>query len=123
MFPEQRTVVAVIDDNPEALRALRHLLAAYGYEPEIYSSSHGFLEAALTSRASCLIIDVQLGATSGFDLAQQLKEAGFRIPTIFMTGRDNEEIRRRAIEVGCVACVSKPISAEVLMDAVITALR
>ena len=118
----RRNVVAVIDEDPGTLRAMKHLLSAHGYEPQLYSSSKGFFDAAPTSEASCLLTDVQLGDGCGIELAGRLAKAGFHFPIVFMTGRGNEAVERRATEAGCVALLRKPISAEVLIAALIRAI-
>jgi FixJ family two-component response regulator len=96
-------------------------LAAYGYEPEVYLSSKEVLDAQATTKASCFVIDVQLGDSSGIDLARQLAEADCKLPIIFVTGREDEVIEKQAVEVGCVAFLRKPISAEMLIMALMKA--
>jgi FixJ family two-component response regulator len=117
----RRNVVAVVDDTPGTLRAMKHLLSAYGYETELYSSAKAFLDSVAASEASCYLIDVHLGEGSGIELARQLVQAGFKLPTIFMTGSDDEVIESRATEAGCVALLRKPIFAEALIAALIKA--
>lgn len=113
----KRTVVAVIDDNLAILGAMGRLLSAYGYATELYASAKEFLEAAMTTGAICLIIDVHLGESCGIELAQQLANAGFSIPIIFMTADDNGSLRTRAMEIGCVAVLRKPFSSDALLGA------
>jgi FixJ family two-component response regulator len=94
-------------------------LSAFGYDSELYVSAKEFLEAATTTEAVCLIVDVQLGETCGFDLAQQLKAAGIIFPIIFMSGHSTDCVKRRAMESGGVAFLSKPFSAEDLIRALV----
>ncbi len=115
----KRKVVAVIDDNLGILGAMSRLLSAYGYDTELYASAKEFLDAAMTSEAICLMVDIELGESCGIDLAQQLANAGFTMPIIFMTANDNESVKRRAMEIGCVAFLPKPFSADVLMEALV----
>jgi cyclic di-GMP phosphodiesterase len=42
---------------------------------------------------------------------------GFTRPTIVTTADDNESFKRRAMEMGCVAFLPKPISADALIQA------
>jgi FixJ family two-component response regulator len=116
-MPTKRNVVAVIDDNLDILGALGRLLSTLGYDTELYASKEEFLDAAMTSEAICLIIDVHLGAASGIDLAQELANAGYTFPSIFMSGDKRESIKTRALEVGAVAFLTKPFCAEVLIKA------
>jgi FixJ family two-component response regulator len=113
----KRMVVAIIDDNLDILGALGRLLSTLGYDTELYASKQEFLDAAMTSEASCVIVDVHLGTASGIDLAQELVNAGYTFPTIFMSGDKRESIKMRAMEVGAVAFLTKPFCADVLIKA------
>jgi FixJ family two-component response regulator len=113
---QQRVVVAVIDDNSYARNALENLLSAYGYATERYASAEEFLEAAMQSKALCLIVDVQLGNSCGIAMVRQLGQLGVVLPTIFVTASDSPEVERRARETGCVAFLRKPVDVESLMQ-------
>lgn len=116
-MPTKRCVVAVIDDNLDILGALGRLLSTLGYDTELYASKEEFLDAAMSSEAICLIVDVHLGPASGIDLAQELGSAGYTFATIFMSGDKRESIKMRAMEVGAVAFLTKPFCADVLIEA------
>jgi FixJ family two-component response regulator len=110
--------VAVIDDDPEMRSAMASLLTAHGYRPETFDSAETFLTCASTSKATCLVVDIQLGDISGVELAHQLAADGFAYPIIFMTGLDDEVIRRQAVAAGGVAFLRKPFPAKMLFDAI-----
>jgi FixJ family two-component response regulator len=117
--PNKLQVIAVLDDNPEILRALSRGLSALGYDSELYVSANEFLDAAATSQAACLVVDVELGESCGFDLPQQLGAAGFSFPIIFMSGHSSDSVKRRVIESGGLAFLSKPFSPEDVRQALI----
>jgi FixJ family two-component response regulator len=123
MASERREVMAVVDDDPVMRQALDGLLSSLGYRTELYETASEFIAAALTTEASCLLSDVQLGAMTGIELARHLNSTGFNFPTIFMTGSEDESFRRDAIAVGCVEYLHKPFPAERLIDAIDKALR
>jgi FixJ family two-component response regulator len=97
---------------------MSRLLSALGYDTELYVSAKEFLDAALTTQASCLIVDIQLGESCGIEFARHLANTGFTIPIIFMTADDNESVRRRAMQVGC-AFLLKPFTANLLIETLI----
>ena len=107
----RRSVIAVVDDDAGVRCALENLLSAYGYRAELFASAECFLNAAATSEATCLVIDIQLGDISGVELGRQLSAAGFKFPVIFMTGSDDDMIRMQAMDFGCVAFLRKPFPA------------
>ena len=112
-----RNVIAVIDDNLSVLSAVGRLLSALGYEPQLYASAKEFLDVALLCEARCLIVDVQIGNDSGIDLALLLAKQGFTTPIIFMSGNPHESMKKSAAEVGGIAFLDKPFTAEKLVEA------
>jgi FixJ family two-component response regulator len=113
----QHPVVALIDDNLVFSAAMEAVLSDHGYQIELYDSADSFLAAAPGSKASCLIIDIQLGNTCGIALARQLAAKGFTSHVIFVTGSDDAQIEKRALDVGCVAFLRKPFAPSALMAA------
>ena len=112
-----KMTVGVIDDDPEMRAAMASLLSAAGYCPETFDSAETFLTCASTSKATCLVVDVELGDISGIELAHQLVAEGFTYPIIFMTGLDDEVIRGQATEAGGLAFLRKPFPAKLLFEA------
>jgi len=98
---------------------MSRLLSAFGYDTELYASAKEFLDAALTTEAICIIVDIELGESCGIEFAQHLANVGFSMPIIFMTADDNESVKRRAAEIGCLAFLRKPFSANVLIEALV----
>jgi FixJ family two-component response regulator len=117
-----REVIAVVDDDPLVRKAMGGLLSSLGYRAELYASAAEFIAAALTTEASCLLLDVQLGAMTGIELARHLISTGFSFPTIFMTGSRNESYQRDGISLGCVDYLHKPFPASRLICAIDKAL-
>jgi len=111
-------IVGVVDDDPEMRAAMASLLSSYGYRAETFDSAETFLTCASTSKATCLVVDIQLGDISGVELAHQLAADGFTYPIIFMTGLDDEVIRNQAVAAGGVAFLRKPFPAQTLCDAI-----
>ena len=111
-------IVVVIDDDPEMRAAMTMLVSAYGYGAHTFDSAETFLARASTCRASCLLVDIELGDLSGVELARQLAADGFKFPIIFMTGRDDAMIESQAIAAGGIAFLRKPFPAKILIDAI-----
>jgi FixJ family two-component response regulator len=116
-------VIIVVDDDPSVLKSVGRLLKAHGFETRLFSSAEAYKAEAGATGVACLILDVQLGAGSGLDLQRELLRAGSPVPVIFITASDSETTRRSAAEVGCIACLSKPLTATSLMEAVKKAIE
>jgi len=113
----QKTV-AVVDDDPEMRASLAALLDALGYRAETYDSAETFLTCASTCKASCLVIDINLGDITGVELVHQLSADGLKWPIIFMTGLVDATVRNQAMALGPIAFLQKPFRANDLVDAI-----
>lgn len=114
--------VAIVDDDASLCKAMSRLLAAAGIDSAMYSSAESFLDSRPGSEPDCLLLDIQLGGMSGFELQQQLAAAGKTTPVIFITAHDEQEIRQQAERSGCVAYLQKSDSGEAVIEAVRRAL-
>ena len=113
-----RIYVAVVDDDESACRSLGRLLRAAGFQPITYDSAESILADEDRPQFSCLVLDIQLGAMSGIELAQRLVAEGGRTPTIFMTAHDDPEARREAEATGCAAYFRKTDSGAEVLEAI-----
>jgi FixJ family two-component response regulator len=116
-----RPVVAIVDSDPTTRKSTEALLSAFGFNTELYRSAGEFIEASAATQARCLLMAVELGGTSGLDLARYLLKAGVNIPTVYVSATRNEAAHRAAIELGCVAFLEKPFGSAQLIEAIATA--
>ena len=113
-----RIYVAVVDDDESACRSLGRLLRAAGFQPITYASAESFLADKNRPQFGCLVLDIQLGAMSGIELAQKLVAEGGRTPTIFITAHDDPEARTEAQAMGCAAYFRKTDSGADVLEAI-----
>lgn len=110
--------VAVVDDEESARRSFARLLRAAGFQPITYDSAESFLMDKNRPKFACLVLDIQLGAMSGVELAGRLASDGVRTPTIFVTARDDPETRREVEAMGCSAYFRKTDSGAEVLQAI-----
>ena len=122
MNHEREITVAVVDDDASLCKALVRLLSAWDIRAVTYPSAEAFLEDVDRPPLDCLILDIQLGGMSGFDLEQELRETSCAVPVVFITAHDGAETRARALKTGA-AYVRKAGPGDVLRDAILQAVR
>jgi FixJ family two-component response regulator len=113
---KDRNIVLVVDDDPGVLKGVQRLLRAHAYEPILFSSAEAFKNHIDFETAACVILDINLNDGSGIELRQGLKAAGVSVPVIYMTGNEDPAVRKAALDSGCIAFLTKPFSAQSLIE-------
>ncbi len=111
-----RNVVFIVDDDYGMLTSMKRLLRANGYDSLLFSSAKAFKEQVDFEDALCVVLDVNLEPGSGIELRYGLKAAGNSVPVIYITGNDNPAVRKAALDSDCIAFLTKPFSAQELME-------
>lgn len=110
--------IAIIDDDPAVLKALKRLLCARSYQAETYESAKTFLASLPNSLPECLIVDLQMPDMTGLELQKHLLRSGIQIPVIIITAHDEAGTRERCKSAGAVTLLSKPLQESVLLAAI-----
>ena len=111
-----RNVVLVVDDDPAMLRSIERLLRQFGYDSLLFPSAEAFANHDDFESAACVLLDINLGDGSGFELRHRLKASGNSVPVIYMTGNDTPAVHEAALQSGCLAYLTKPFSARSLIE-------
>lgn len=116
-------VIAIVDDDPSILRALRRLIQSHGYAVQTFASAPEFLGSTDHGRPACLLLDVHLGGMSGFDLQERLAADGSGVPIIFITAHDDAAARERIEQSGAAGHLWKPVDEHALLHAIRRAIE
>jgi FixJ family two-component response regulator len=113
-------LISIVDDDPLLREGLISLLRSAGFATQAFASAEEFLSLAHRDDIACLILDVGLPGISGLELQSQLTAtlSNHRTPVVFMTARDDEATRQRALKGGAVDFLRKPVRREALLNAV-----
>jgi FixJ family two-component response regulator len=114
--PEQ--TVLVVDDDISALSAISRLIRSAGFKVKQFSQPNALLCEELPSRNACLVADIYLPEMNGVELCHALANAGHALPTILITGRNDEATRRLAENSEAIAVLFKPIDEGPLLTAI-----
>jgi FixJ family two-component response regulator len=98
------------------LRSVARLLRQLGYASLLFPSAEAFANHDDFDRAVCVLLDINLGDVSGIELRHRLKAANISVPVIYMTGNDKPAVREAALQSGCLAYLTKPVSAASLAE-------
>ena len=113
-----RESVFVVDDDPSMRASLNRLLRAHGFAVALFESAEALLDHDAFEKAICIVLDINLDGKSGVDLRRRLAEEGVTAPVIYITGNDSAVNRAAAVASGCVAYLTKPFTAQSLIESV-----
>jgi len=113
--------VFIVDDDVSVREAVQTLVELEGWEARAFASAGAFLREPPAAGASCLVLDVSLPDLSGLDLQDRLVGRD-DMPTIFITGFGDIPMTVRAMKAGAAEFLTKPLSDDVLVNAISAAL-
>jgi CheY-like chemotaxis protein len=118
-----KSTVIVVDDDLSVRRALRMQLQVAGFNVLVFPSGESLLGSDFPTNDTCLLLDIYMPGMSGIELCRSLAAAGRRLPTVLMSGSDDQLTRRVMSESEAVASLFKPFDQKVLLNAIRKALR
>jgi len=108
--------IAIIDDDDSVRHSLARIVRSRGIRVQTFASAEEYLSRDDASAPCCLVLDVQLGGLSGFDLCDELAARGGPAPpVIFMTAHDDIASTQLAFHAGSSGYLRKPFYAEALL--------
>ena len=121
---ETKNKILVVDDEQDLCEILKFNLETEGYSADTANSAEEALEIGV-EKYDLLLLDVMMGAMSGFALAKKLKENPLtaHIPIIFLTAKDTENDTVTGFNLGADDYISKPFSIREVMVRVRAVLR
>ena len=104
----QKRVLAV-DDDPRALRYVRHALSRAGYTPVVTADPEEVPRLLEEERPHLVLLDLMLPGTDGIELMKDIFDLA-DVPVIFLSVYGQEDVIARAFDAGATDYVVKPFS-------------
>ncbi len=111
MAPHPKRIL-IVEDNEIDLRLLRDILVVHGYETLQTGYGLEAINLAWVNLPDLILMDIQLRDVSGLEVTRRLREdnRSERIPIIAVTAFAMGWHEREALDSGCNAYLSKPIT-------------
>ena len=112
----------VAEDTPFNQKFIRRLLDRWGFKADIVGNGYEVMEALEKKSYDLLLMDIQMPEMDGLEATRAVRKRenkkGGHIPIIAMTAHTMKGDRELCIEAGMDDYVSKPISSEILYQAI-----
>ena len=103
--------VLIVDDQPDIRELLRYSLQSRGLNVAEAVNGREAVELASQVHPGLILMDLSMPVLDGFEATRQISSqpAMKGIPIVAVSAFCDSHYRHKAIEAGCVDCVSKPI--------------
>src|SRR5258705_11180530 len=115
--------ILLVDDEPGVRSALGGVLRDEGYEVDAVDSGEACLERLGRQAYDVILLDVWLPGMDGLATLARMREREFDAQVVMISGHGNIESAVRAIKMGALHFVEKPLSLEKTVLVVRNAVR
>ncbi len=111
--------ILVVEDEPDAALVLEKILISYGFQiVGISTSGLEAIDMAKSRKPDFILMDIKLdGEMDGIEAARYINEK-FGINSLFLTGYFNDQLIKRASEMGALGYILKPMSKQQILASV-----
>ena len=104
--------ILIVEDNIIDVRLVKDILEAHGYDTLQTGDALEAIDLAVTNLPDLILMDIQLPHMTGMEVTRRLRgdERSRRIPIIAVTALVTQWYKREALDSGCDAYMSKPIT-------------
>ncbi|MGE0481059.1 MAG: HD-GYP domain-containing protein [Phycisphaerae bacterium] len=122
-----RANVLYVDDDPAVHAGIERVVYTFklNWELTFVLSVRAALAHAARHKPDVIISDVTMPGENGFVLLSSLAASPElrTVPTVMVTGNQDADLKRRALQLGAVDLLNKPVVAEDLIARISSALR
>lgn len=117
--------ILAVDDEPNILLSLEYILEQEGYDVHVAHDGEEALEVAERIRPDLILLDVAMPRRDGYEVCRLLRQRGdlSGVRVLMLTAKGQPLERKKGLEVGADVYVTKPFSAEDLLEKIRTALK
>ncbi|PVG81846.1 DNA-binding response regulator [Nocardioides gansuensis] len=115
--------ILIVEDEQRIASFVAKGLRAEGHHPTVVGSGLAGLDEALSGRFDLMVLDIGLPDIDGFEVLDQLRSQGSRMPVIVLTARDSVTDTVTALDGGADDYMPKPFRFAELVARVRVRLR
>ncbi len=114
----RKPTILAVDDEPNILLSLEYILEQEGYDVHVARDGDEALELAERIRPDLILLDVAMPRKDGYEVCRVLRgnEDMASTKVVMLTAKGQPLERKKGLEVGADMYVTKPFSADDLLD-------
>ena len=119
---DEKKKILAVDDEPQILRVLRHILNAHGYVVRTAQDGASALEVFHEWLPDLVLTDLQMPEMDGLELCKEIRSVS-EVPIVILSVRDEEETIVETLDAGADDYVTKPFGTSELLARLRSAFR
>ena len=119
----RKPVVYIVDDDKDLRTSLAWLLESVSVQALCFAGAEEFLSHYDPDQPACLVLDVRMPETSGFQLQDILNERGIALPTLFVSAHGDIPMSVKAMKNGAIDFVEKPYNPQQMLERIQAVLK
>jgi EAL domain-containing protein (putative c-di-GMP-specific phosphodiesterase class I)/ActR/RegA family two-component response regulator len=121
--PPTKGRVLVVDDEPALRQAYSRMLRHAGFVVAEASNGREAIAAIREADLDVIVSDINMPEVDGIELLRRVRASNLDIPVILVTGQPAIKTAVRAVELGALRYLEKPVDGETLVESVLSASR
>jgi DNA-binding NtrC family response regulator len=113
-----KPVILIVDDEPNVRLTYRAALETEGLEVREASDGITALRAMSETQFDLAILDMRMPEVSGLDLLERMRQQGIQTPVVIITAYGDIPHAVRAMKLGAIDFLEKPLTPETLRSMV-----
>ncbi|MCJ8322039.1 MAG: response regulator [Colwellia sp.] len=120
MTIDKKRVILIVDDTPLNIEVLLGILKEK-YRVKIAKNGEKALKIINTSPPDLVLLDVMMPEMDGYQVCQTMKNipATATIPIIFVSAKNEPNEKKKALALGAVDYITKPVTPEEVLNKVL----
>jgi len=115
--------IFIVDDDESVCRSLKILLTTYDFEVKTFNSAKSFFDNVAHDAPGCLLLDIHMPGLDGWETQKKILASGSKRPVIFISAEKKDDAGERALQVGAVGFLQKPVNGQSLVELISAASK
>ena len=106
--------VLIVDDDNAVLNTLYKVIVSNGIEADTASGGEEALKKILSVKYDLILLDINLGNVSGFEVLQKIRDDGISTPVVIVSARNEDYDTLYGLNIGADDYITKPFNPVIL---------
>jgi two-component system NtrC family response regulator len=114
--------ILIVDDEVDVCKSISHYLEKKDFSPITANSGKEVLDKLKNDKPNLILLDIRMPDMDGVECLKRIKEIDKKVIVIMATCVTDIDVAKKALDLGAIDYITKPIGLEALQTAISTYL-